>query len=238
MVRFVCRDNGVGMSKAFQEHMFEPFAREEQHVSPDYDGIGLGLSIVKKMVDSMHGEIKVESEKGKGSCFTILLPIAIAQDENQVPSDRVKPAEAEEAASAGQPESALCGISILLAEDNPLNMEIAEFILTNAGASVVKAKDGEEAVKLWKKSAPGTFDVILMDLMMPSLNGIEATRAIRAAENPGSKRIPIIALTANTYETNVQECRNAGMNAHLAKPLHANNMVRVILETLGKNHQE
>lgn len=238
MVRFVCRDNGVGMSKAFQEHMFEPFAREEQHVSPDYDGIGLGLSIVKKMVDSMHGEIKVESEKGKGSCFTILLPIAIAQDENQVPSDRVKPAEAEEAASAGQPESALCGISILLAEDNPLNMEIAEFILTNAGASVVKAKDGEEAVKLWKKSAPGTFDVILMDLMMPRLNGIEATRAIRAAENPGSKRIPIIALTANTYETDVQECRNAGMNAHLAKPLHANNMVRVILETLGKNYQE
>ena len=232
-VQFVCRDNGVGMSEEFQKHMFEPFAREEKRVQTNYEGIGLGLSIVKKMVDSMHGEIRVESIKEKGSCFTILLPIAIAKEENRGLSDQAESAETEEP-SADQSKSALHGVSILLAEDNPLNMEIAEFILTNAGASVTMAKNGEEAVKLWKGSAPGAFDVILMDLMMPCLNGIEATHAIRAAETPGSKSIPIIALTANTDEADVLECIEAGMNAHLAKPLHADTMVRVILENMNK----
>ena len=204
------------MSKEFQQYLFDPFAREHEELEEKYEGTGLGLSIVKQLVDKMHGTIRVESELDKGSCFTVEIPFKLASEEDVM--------KMEEPKVSGN----IDGKSILLVEDNELNMDIAEILLTDAGATVTKALNGQQAVKIYKENPAGTFDMILMDIMMPVMNGYEATQCIRLLERPDAKEIPIIAMTANAFAEDVEKARQAGMNAHLAKPLDVDKMLAVI----------
>ena len=205
--KIVIADTGVGMSEEFLEHLFEPFAREDEGINSAYEGTGLGMSIVKRLVEKMEGTIKVQSEKGKGSIFTVTLPFEIA-NESDIQIDDVKLKHCD-----------LSGIQILLVEDNDLNMEIAETFLEDAGANVTKAFNGQQAVYTFSEASIGKFDIILIDIMMPVMNGYEATRKIRNLDRPDAKTIPIIAMTANAFAEDVEESRNAGMNEHISKPL-------------------
>lgn len=195
------------MSEEFLEHLFEPFSREHEGVSSSYEGTGLGMSIVKQLVEKMEGTIEVQSEEGKGSTFTVTLPFEIASEADVETDD----AELE--------QCDLSGVQVLLVEDNDLNMEIAETFLTDAGAVVTKAFNGQQAIYTFSKSPVNQFDVILMDVMMPVMDGYEATRRIRSLNRPEAKNIPIIAMTANAFAEDVEESRNAGMNEHISKPL-------------------
>ena len=218
-VIYTVSDTGIGMSPEFLEHIFDEFSQEESSARTQYKGTGLGMAITKRYVELMGGTIAVESKKGVGSTFTVELPMELAEE------SRV---QKEDAPVAGRTLGSLQGLRILLAEDNPLNMEIAVTLLGEAGAVITPATDGRAAVEAFSQSPPGTFDVILMDIMMPVMNGDEATRAIRSmASRPDAGHIPIIAMTANAFAEDIQESREAGMNAHLAKPL---NMTRVISE--------
>ena len=211
-------DNGIGMSEEFQAHLFEPFSREHSGVNSGYEGTGLGMSIVKQLVEKMHGTIEVQSKEGVGSCFTVILPFDLAKKEDIYNEET---------------ESGACDISgakILLVEDNDLNMEIAETFLTDAGASISKAYNGQQAVYLFAENPPDTFDMILMDVMMPVMNGYEATRKIRGMDRPDAGTIPIIAMTANAFVEDVQESREAGMNEHLSKPLD----IQKVITTIGR----
>ena len=205
-VRFVVRDNGVGMSEAFQQKMFESFSQERQHISGQ-EGSGLGLSIVKSLVEMMQGSITVHSRLGEGSEFIVQFSAAVCE----VP--------APQAANTPEPPT-LClkGRTILLCEDHPINTQLACRLLERVEARVVCAANGQEGVDCFAASAPGTFDAILMDIRMPVMDGIEATRAIRSLPRADAKSVSIIAMTANAFEEDVQKCLSAGMNAHLAKP--------------------
>ncbi len=203
----VIKDTGIGMSDEFLQHLFEPFSREHEGARSTYEGTGLGMSIVKKLVEKMEGTIDVQSEIGKGSTFTVTLPFEIAQESDVQTDD----AELE--------QCDLSGVQILLTEDNELNMEIAETFLTDAGAVVTKAFNGQQAVYTFSKAPAGTFDIVLMDVMMPVMDGYEATRKLRSLDRPDAKTIPIIAMTANAFAEDVEESRNAGMNEHISKPL-------------------
>ena len=216
LFKVIIKDTGIGMSKEFQQYLFDPFAREHEELEEKYEGTGLGLSIVKQLVDKMQGTIQVESELDKGSCFTIEIPFKLASEEDVM--------KMEEPKISGN----IDGKSILLVEDNELNMDIAEILLTDAGATVTKALNGQQAVKIYKENPAGTFDMILMDIMMPVMNGYEATQCIRLLERPDAKEIPIIAMTANAFAEDVEKARQAGMNAHLAKPLDVDKMLAVI----------
>lgn len=203
----VITDTGIGMSKEFQERLFEPFSREHEGAGSTYEGTGLGMSIVNKLVKKMEGTIEVQSEEGKGSTFTVTIPFEIAR-ESDIHSEK------------GETEPCnLSGVHVLLVEDNELNSEIAETFLTDAGATVTKAYNGQQAVYTFSEASEGTFDVILMDIMMPVMDGYEATRKIRSLDKPEAKTIPIIAMTANAFAEDVEESRNAGMNEHISKPL-------------------
>ena len=199
------------MSEEFvSEHLFKPFTQEQNSARTRYQGTGLGMSIVKTLIDAMGGTISVQSTPDVGTEITFTLPFKINGNVAAKP---------ECAQAAPQAEGSLSGKRVLLVEDNDLNMEIAEFYLDHAGAAVVKAWNGKEAVRMFTSSKPGTISLILMDLMMPVMDGYEATRAIRALDHPDASTVPIIAMTANAFDEDRKKSKAAGMNAHLAKPL-------------------
>lgn len=211
LFEFKIADTGVGMSEEFvSEHLFKPFTQEQNSARTRYQGTGLGMSIVKTLIDAMGGTISVQSTPDVGTEITFTLPFKINGNVAAKP---------ECAQAAPQAEGSLSGKRVLLVEDNDLNMEIAEFYLDHAGAAVVKAWNGKEAVRMFTSSKPGTISLILMDLMMPVMDGYEATRAIRALDHPDASTVPIIAMTANAFDEDRQKALSVGMDAHLAKPV-------------------
>lgn len=221
-LEFICEDNGAGMSETFQRHMFEAFAQENSDRGSLSGGVGLGLAVVKKLVDERGGTIQVDSALGQGTRFRVVLPMM--------------PSEAEPEAALPDAAASIAGRRLLVAEDNELNREIAVYLLQEAGAMVDQAADGKEAVEMFAASAPGTYDAVLMDVMMPELDGLSATRAIRGMDRPDA-RLPIIAMTANLFDEDVAACLAAGMDAHIPKPLEAGQMIRTIAEWLERKKQ-
>ena len=218
VLEFMCKDDGIGMSKEFQQHIFEPFAQEKKGGGSKFGGTGLGMPITKNLVDKMGGTITFESEKGKGTTFVITIPFKIALDTDKK--------EEKETVS----EASIKGLKILLVEDNELNMEVAEFTIKNEGAVVTKAWNGQEALEVFEKSSPGEFNAILMDVMMPVMNGYEATRKIRSLAREDAKTIPIIAMTANAFTEDRIKSEEAGMNEHIAKPIDMKLLVSIIAQ--------
>lgn len=221
-LKFVCEDNGAGMSETFQRHMFEAFAQENSDRGSLFGGVGLGLAVVKKLVDERGGTIQVDSALGQGTRFRVVLPMM--------------PSEAEPEAALPDAAASIAGRRLLVAEDNELNREIAVYLLQEAGAVVDQAADGKEAVEMFAASAPGTYDAVLMDVMMPELDGLAATRAIRGMDRPDAQ-LPIIAMTANLFDEDVAACLAAGMDAHIPKPLEAGRMIKTIAEWLERKKQ-
>ena len=218
-LQFRCRDTGIGMTEEFLSHVFEPFAQESETARSQYGGTGLGMAITKSLVEKMGGSITVESTKDVGTTFDVLLPFEIDQSE-----------VSEEPEGGHAVRASIKGMKILLAEDNELNMEIAKFLLEEEGAEILPVVNGAEAVSAFAKSQPGEMDAILMDVMMPVLNGHEATRRIRSLDRPDAAGIPIIAMTASAFAEDRIAARNAGMSAHLAKPLD----IRQVIETIAE----
>ena len=221
-LKFVCEDNGAGMSETFQRHMFEAFAQENSDRGSLSGGVGLGLAVVKKLVDERGGTIQVDGARGQGTRFRVVLPMM--------------PSEAEPEAALPDAAASIAGRRLLVAEDNELNREIAVYLLQEVGAMVDQAADGKEAVEMFAASAPGTYDAVLMDVMMPELDGLSATRAIRGMDRPDAQ-LPIIAMTANLFDEDVAACLAAGMDAHIPKPLEAGQMIRTIAEWLERKKQ-
>mgnify|MGYP002278377014 FL=1 len=215
-MEFVCRDTGIGMSEEFQKCVFEPFAQEHTGSRTKFAGTGLGMSIAKNLIEKMGGSISFESEERVGTTFVIRVPFKI----NLEADKRVERGDVS--------EKSIKGLHILLVEDNELNMEIAEFVLQNGGADVTKAWNGKEAVELFRKSEPGGFDAILMDIMMPVMNGYEATKMIRSLDREDAKEVPIIAMTANAFTEDRQKAKEAGMNEHIVKPVDVELLIKVI----------
>ena len=215
-MEFVCRDTGIGMTEEFQKCVFEPFAQEHTGSRTKFAGTGLGMSIAKNLIEKMGGSISFESKEGAGTTFVIRVPFKIDLDADK----------REEQKDIS--EKSIKGLHILLAEDNELNMEIAEFVLQNVGADVTKAWNGQEAVELFRKSEQGGFDIILMDIMMPVMNGYEATKMIRSLDREDAKTIPIIAMTANAFTEDRLKAKEAGMNEHIVKPLDVELLIKVI----------
>ena len=223
-ITFIVEDTGYGMSKSFLEEAFKPFSREQRSDTISVQGTGLGLSITKNLVDLMSGTIDVVSEEGKGSRFTVIIPMKVSETL----------AEKKEETNENS-ENVLKGLNILVAEDNPLNSEIMTQIMKINGASVVIAPNGQEAVNTFKSNKEGTFDLILMDIQMPVMNGYEAARAIRALSNdnrPDASSIPIIAVTANAFTDDIREALLSGMNAHISKPINVNAMKSTVSKVL------
>ena len=220
-MEFVCRDTGIGMTEEFQKRVFEPFAQEHTGSRTKFTGTGLGMPISKKLVEKMGGTITFESEEGAGTTFVIRVPFKIDPD--------VDKREEQKDVS----EKSIKGRHILLAEDNELNMKIAEFMLQNEGADVTKAWNGQEAVELFRNSEQGEFDVILVDIMMPVMNGYEATKRIRSLDREDAKKIPIIAMTANAFTEDRIRAKEAGMDEHISKPFDVKLLVKVIHELLN-----
>lgn len=225
-IEFICQDTGIGMKPEFQKHVFDPFVQESNTARTSYGGTGLGLAIVKNLIEKMGGTITFESEPGVGSTFYLTVPFKIDQN-----------AAAQEHVAQEEKNASIRGMHILIAEDNELNMEIAQFVLESAGAVLSRAMNGKEALECFQASAPGTFDVILMDVMMPAMDGFEATWAIRALDREDAKTIPIIAMTANAFAEDRKRAFEAGMNEHLAKPLESRQMKEVIAAYSGKKMQ-
>ena len=220
-IEFVCCDTGIGMTEEFQKCVFEPFAQEHTGSRTKFAGTGLGMSISKKLVEKMGGTITFESEEGAGTTFVIRVPFKIDLDVDKSKEQK------------DLSEKTIKGLHILLAEDNELNMEIAEFMFQNEGAEVTKAWNGLEAVEIFEKSKPGEFDVILMDIMMPVMNGYNATKRIRSMDREDAKEIPIIAMTANAFTEDRIRAKEAGMDEHISKPVDGNLLVKVIHELLN-----
>ena len=223
IMEFVCRDTGIGMAEEFQKHIFEPFAQEHTGSRAKFAGTGLGMAISKKLVEEMGGTITFESKKGVGSTFVIRVPFKIDLDADK----------REESKDVS--EKSIKGMHVLLAEDNELNMEIAEFLLQNEGAEVTKAWNGQEIVELFRKSESGEFDVILMDIMMPIINGYEAAKRIRSLDREDAKKIPIIAMTANAFTEDRIRAKEAGMDEHVAKPIDVELLIKVIHKLVKHN---
>ena len=226
-VCFVCVDNGIGMSREFQQRMFEPFAQESNTGISRFDGVGLGLSIVQKLINRLNGTIEVESEQGRGTRFEIMIPYPYADEPTATEP------QTQESAS-------LAGLTVLIVEDNELNMDIARFMVTEAGANVITAVDGITAVEKFAASAVGEIDVILTDVVMPQMDGLEETRRIRALDRPDAKSVPIIAMTANLFEEDIREYMGAGMTGVLAKPLNMTQLSRTVASQVakgGKNNE-
>ena len=217
--RWTIRDTGIGMNQEFLKHIFDPFAQECTDARSVYNGTGLGMSIVKNLIDKMNGTIEITSEEGIGSIFVITLPFEIA-----------------EGTPVSKPVSesrSIKGRHLLLAEDNELNVEIAKTLLEDEGAVVTIVHDGQQAVDVFESRPQGTFDAILMDVMMPVIDGLSATRKIRALDRKDAGSIPIIAMTANAFDEDVRQCMEAGMNAHLSKPLEMKKVVETIAGYCG-----
>ena len=225
-LEFVCRDTGIGMAEAFQKRIFEPFAQEHAGSRTKFAGTGLGMPITKKLVEKMSGTISFESKESAGTTFVIRIPF-------QIDADMKDRTETEE-----KTETSIHGLHVLLTEDNELNMEIAEFVLQNEGAVVTKAWNGQKAVDIFRKNRPGEFDVILMDIMMPVMNGYEAAKMIRSLDREDAKVIPIIAMTANAFTEDKMRAKEAGMDEHIAKPVDGKLLVKVINELVKRNQRE
>lgn len=221
---FQIQDTGIGMSPEYLEHIFEPFSQEKNDARSHYQGSGMGMAIVKALVEKMGGSIRVESEQGVGSTFFITLPFEINHNPVYVEEKETKKSEAS-----------LQGKHILIAEDNELNMEIAQIVLKDAGVDVTPAVDGQEAVDIFMKKAPGTFDAILMDIMMPKLDGYSATRKIRNSDKADAATIPIIAMSANAFAEDRKAALDSGMNEHIPKPFNINNLYETVLRLMDKN---
>ena len=219
---FICKDTGIGMSEEYQKRIFEPFTREDESVKTLYNGTGLGMPIAKKLTETMGGSISFTSQRGEGTAFTVKLPFLIDK------------AAGKAEKTTEEAEASIKGVRILLVEDNELNMEISEFIVAEKGAVVTKAWNGKEAVETFAKAPEGAFDVILMDVMMPIMDGCEAAKEIRALPRKDAKTIPIIAMTANAFTDDKIRTREAGMNEHLSKPLAPDLVVKTIAKFLGK----
>ena len=215
-------DTGVGMSEEFTKKIFEPFSQERKTARSNYQGTGLGMSITKQLVDLMRGKIEVKSELGKGTEFFITIPFKIADS------------QAEEALASKDDNFTIEGLRILLAEDNELNMDIAKTILEQNGAIITPATDGQKALEIFKNSEPNSFDVVLMDIMMPELNGYESTQEIRKLSREDAKIIPIIAMTANAFDEDKKKAIASGMNGHIAKPIDFNLLKEEIRKNLKK----
>ena len=213
---FIVEDTGIGIGEDFKEHIFEPFTQEHQNARTHYNGVGLGMSIVKKLVDQHKGTVEIDSQIGKGSVVRIPLPLRINEAWNEQPMT-------EEQNVSGS----IAGMRVLLVEDNEINCEIVQYILQDAGAKVVTAGNGKIAVDVFASSDPGTFDCILMDLMMPVMSGYEAARMIRSLNRPDAQ-VPIIALSANAFDEDIALSKDAGMNEHLAKPVDIRKMFKVM----------
>ena len=218
-IEFICADTGIGMSEEFQKHLYEPFTQEHSDARTSYNGTGLGMAITKSLVEKMGGTIECRSKLGEGTTYCITIPFVI--DSSAAP-------RVEE--TAVLPAATPAGMHVLLAEDNELNIEIAVFVLENAGVTVTKAVNGQDALDQFAASAPGTFDAIIMDVMMPVMDGYQATRAIRQLDRPDAGSIPILAMTANAFVEDRRRAYEAGMNEHLTKPLEP----EVVLRTLAK----
>ena len=217
-LEFICRDEGIGMSEEFQKHIFEPFTQEQKGGGSKFGGTGLGMPITRNLIEKMDGTITFESEKGKGTVFVVTIPFKVAPDtQNQEEKQVVL-------------EDSIKGLNLLLVEDNELNMEVAEFIIKNEGATVTKAWNGQEALRIFEKSSPGEFDAILMDVMMPVMNGYEATKQIRSLDREDAKEIPIIAMTANAFAEDRIKSKEAGMSEHIAKPIDMKLLVKAIAQ--------
>ena len=222
-MEFICRDTGIGMTEAFQKRLFEPFAQEHAGSRTKFSGTGLGMSITKKLIEKMGGTITFESELGKGTTFVFRIPFQTDPD--------VEKREEQKAAT----ERSIKGLKILLAEDNALNMEIAEFMLQNEGACVCKAWNGQQAAEIFENSRPYEFDAILMDIMMPVMNGYEAAERIRSLDREDAKVVPIIAMTANAFTEDRIRAKEAGMDEHIAKPIDVKLLVKVICKLVGND---
>ncbi len=215
LYRFVIKDNGIGIAEEFQHRMYNPFAQEKVGARSAYQGYGLGLTIVNQLVKKMEGTIEVESKKEQGSTFTVTLPFKQTQEErDEVPNKDVV--------------VDLQGVRILVVEDNEMNLEIAEVLLSDAGANVTSATNGKIAVEIFEKSEPETYDLILMDIMMPEMDGCEATEAIRNLDRMDAKKIPIVAMTASAFTEEIKRCKEAGMNEHIAKPLDIDKLMILV----------
>lgn len=225
--RFVCADTGIGMDEQFVKIMYEPFSQEKRFHGNMSEGVGLGLSIVKKLVESAGGTISVDSKKGEGTSFTVDLSFETLDEENKLAPDL--PSEPD--------GKRLAGCNVLVAEDNELNFEIVEFILKVEGANVIAATDGKQAVDIFAKSEEGSIDVILMDVMMPVMDGLTAVRAIRALSRVDATTVPIIAMTANAFADDVENAREAGMDAHVAKPIDGEKLVDCILRLIKNKYR-
>ena len=225
--RFIVEDTGIGIGEDFKKHIFEPFTQEHPDARTNYNGVGLGMSIVKKLVDQMKGTVEIDSQVRKGSVVQITLPVRVDE------------------AWSGQPaeedldiQGTVSGMRVLLVEDNEINCEIVEFMLRDADAEVVTAVDGKAAVDAFEASAPGTFDCILMDLMMPVMSGYEAARVIRGLDRTDAKTVPIIALSANAFDEDIALAKAAGMNEHLAKPVDIHKMFQAMIRLGGCPKEE
>lgn len=227
ITRYVVRDNGIGMSEEFQKKLFDPFSQEDDaNARTQYKGTGLGMAITKKYVDMMGGSIAVESKKGVGSTFTVEIPLEL--QEQVIQSEQKQHLNRD-----------LTGIHVLMAEDNDLNAELATIILEDAGMTVTRASDGKEVVDLFKNHPRGTYDLILMDIMMPNMDGHQAAKAIRALgiERSDAVTIPIIALSANAFIDDIQESLDSGMNDHISKPINMEELIDTITKYI-KHDQE
>ena len=221
--RWIISDTGIGMSKEFLKHIFEPFAQERADARSNYHGTGLGMAIVKKMIDKMGGTISVTSEVGKGSTFVVELTFEMG-----AAPEKSKKEEADK-------ENSIHGLNLMLVEDNELNAEVAEILLEDEGAIITMVNDGQQAVELFNNNPVGTFDAILMDIMMPVMDGLTATKTIRSSKRQEAKTIPIFAMTANAFLEDKKQSQEAGMNEHLSKPLDEKKLTSMIWKyTLGK----
>ena len=225
IIRYVVRDNGIGMSEEFQKKLFDPFSQEDDaNARTQYKGTGLGMAITKKYVDMMGGSIAVESKKGVGATFTVEIPLELP--EQVIPSEQKQHLHRD-----------LTGIHVLMAEDNDLNAELATIMLEDAGMTVTRASDGKEVVDLFKNHPRGTYDLILMDIMMPNMDGHQAAKAIRALgiERSDAVTIPIIALSANAFIDDIQESLDSGMNDHISKPINIEELIDTITKYIKRD---
>ena len=222
-MRYRISDTGIGMSEEFQARIFDEFSQENGGARTSYKGTGLGMAIAKQYVNLMGGKIEVSSRQGIGSTFTVEIPLLIAEQVLTEKEEKLRKA------------MDLQGLHVLLAEDNDLNAEIAVVLLEEKGMVVTRTVDGKSALTQFCNTAPGTFDLILMDIMMPEMNGYESTKAIRnLPDRPDGKKIPIIAMTANAFAEDVQAALNAGMDDHVAKPVDMSILISAISRFRGR----
>jgi CheY-like chemotaxis protein len=230
VIRFVVRDTGIGMNPAYLQHLFQPFEQESASTARQFGGTGLGLSITKNLITMMHGSIDVQSSPGQGSCFTVIIEFALPADSSQPASQ--PPVPAVESADN------LMGLHILLAEDNEMNQEIATYQLEHIGLQVTTASNGQEAIDHFLAAAPGFYAAILMDIQMPVMDGLTATRRIRASQHPDAARIPILAVTADAFVEDAAKAMAAGMNDHIAKPIDCNQLLKALHTHIAPAEQD